>query len=207
MVLTTNEASNIIVLGIVISVLPISEQKAKLKLNIFEIKEDLWSIKLQDCREVDNYASRIDRKVIDYYLCAGHQPRTLMLPTPMEIQKIVAKISEHEHIFNLIHRIPRNNRWNAIRELVMDRNTTMTAMPDVIITKLVQKVAGIKRGNGLTPEAVLFAKRVAKPVKPVKAAKVKRGIREIIRETKIGKRRIGGNAFIASGEGISPNTA
>jgi len=40
-----------------------SAYKSKLKLNIFEIREDLWSIKLQDCGDVDNYPSRIDQKV------------------------------------------------------------------------------------------------------------------------------------------------
>jgi len=37
-----------------------SAYKSKLKLNIFEIREDLWSIKLQDWGDVDNYASRTD---------------------------------------------------------------------------------------------------------------------------------------------------
>jgi len=32
---------------------------SKLKFNIFEIGEDLGSIKLPDCRDVDNYASQI----------------------------------------------------------------------------------------------------------------------------------------------------
>jgi len=55
-------------------------------------------------------------------------------------------------------------------------------------------------------------RRVAKvvmAVKPIKAAEVQRGIREMIREIMrtIGKRRISGSAFIASGEGISPRTA
>jgi len=45
-----------------------SAYKSKLKLNIFEIREDLWSLKLKDCGDVDNYASRIDRKVKDYNL-------------------------------------------------------------------------------------------------------------------------------------------
>ena len=31
-----------------------SAYKSKLKLNIFEIKEELWSIKLQDCGDVNN---------------------------------------------------------------------------------------------------------------------------------------------------------
>jgi hypothetical protein len=48
-----------------------SAYKSKLKLNIIEIREDLWSMKLQDCGDVDNYTSRIDRKAKDYNLCAG----------------------------------------------------------------------------------------------------------------------------------------
>jgi len=31
-----------------------SAYKSKLKLNIFEIMEALWSIKVQDCRQIDN---------------------------------------------------------------------------------------------------------------------------------------------------------
>ena len=37
-----------------------SAYQSKLKFNIFEIRDDLWSIKLQDYGDVDNYASRID---------------------------------------------------------------------------------------------------------------------------------------------------
>jgi len=48
-----------------------SAYKSKLKLNIFEIREDLGSIKQQDCGDVDNYASQINRKVQEYNLCAG----------------------------------------------------------------------------------------------------------------------------------------
>jgi hypothetical protein len=48
-----------------------SAYKSKQKLNIFKIREDLWSIKLQDCGDVDNYASRIDRKFKYYNLFAG----------------------------------------------------------------------------------------------------------------------------------------
>jgi hypothetical protein len=42
-----------------------SAGKSKPKLNIFEIREDLWSIKLQDCGDVNNYASRIDQNIKD----------------------------------------------------------------------------------------------------------------------------------------------
>jgi len=50
-----------------------SSYKAKLKLNIFEIRDDLWSVKLQECSNVNNYASRINRKVKYYNLWAGQR--------------------------------------------------------------------------------------------------------------------------------------
>jgi hypothetical protein len=96
--------------------------KSKLKLNIFEIREDIWSIKLQDGRDVDNYASRIDRKVKDYNLCAGPPaPSTTDTATDTDSAKTIAKMSEQEHIFYLLRRIPRNNEWKVFRELMMDK--------------------------------------------------------------------------------------
>jgi len=44
----------------------------------------------------------------------------------------------------------------------MDKNATMTATPDEIVTKLVEKDAAIKRENGLAPEALPFAKKGGK---------------------------------------------
>jgi len=44
----------------------------------------------------------------------------------------------------------------------MHKNATITATPDEIVTKLVEKEAAIKRENGLAPEALLFAKKGGK---------------------------------------------
>jgi len=41
----------------------------------------------------------------------------------------------------------------------MDKNTAMTATPDEIVTKHVQKEAAIMRENGLGQEALLFVKK------------------------------------------------
>jgi len=134
--------------------------KSKLKLNIFEIGEDLWSIKLQDCGDVDNYVSQIDRKSKDYNLCAGPTtPSTTDTDADTHSGKTIAKMSEQEHIFYLLRGIPRNDKWKVIRELMMDKNATMTATPDEIVTKLVEKEAAIKRDKGLAPEALLFTKK------------------------------------------------
>jgi hypothetical protein len=85
-----------------------SAYKSKLKLNMFEIREDRWSIKLQDCGDVDNYASRIDRKVTEYNICAG--PSTTDTDaTDTDSAKTIAKMSEQEHIFYLLRGIARND--------------------------------------------------------------------------------------------------
>jgi hypothetical protein len=135
-----------------------SVYKPKLKLNIFEIREDLRSIKLQDCGNIDNYASRIEQTVKDYNLCT--RPSTSDMDTAdTDSAKTIAKLSEQEHIFYLLRGIPKNDEWTVFLELMMDKNATMTATPDEIVTKLVKNEAAIKRENGLAPEALLFAKK------------------------------------------------
>jgi hypothetical protein len=103
--------------------------------------------------------------------------------------KTIANMSEQEHIFYLLRRIPRNNEWKVILELMMDRNATMTATPNEIVTKLVEMEAAFKRENVLAPDALLFARRVTEvlmvvmvvlAVKPVKSEEVQRRIREMI---------------------------
>jgi len=136
-----------------------SAYKSKLKLNIIEIREDLWSIKLQDGRDVDNYALQIDRNVKNYNLCAG--PTTTDTDADANA-KTIAKMSEQEHISYLLRGIPSNDEWKVFPGLMMDKNATMTATPNEIVTKLVEKDAAIKRENGLAPQALLFAKKGGK---------------------------------------------
>jgi len=92
-----------------------SAYKTKLKLNIFEIREDLWSIKLQGCGDIDNYASPIDRNVKDHNLCAGPTtPSTTDTDADTDSAKTIAKMSNQEHIFYLLCGIPRNDEWKVI---------------------------------------------------------------------------------------------
>ena len=138
-----------------------SAYKSKLKLNIFEIGEDFWSIKLQDCGDVDSYALWTNLTVRDYHLCAG--PSTTDTDaTNMDSAKTISQMSEREHIFYLLRRIPNKDVWKVFLELMMDKNATMTTTPDEIVTKLIEMDAAIKRENGLAPEALLIAKKGGK---------------------------------------------
>jgi hypothetical protein len=130
-----------------------SAYKSKLKLKIFEIRQDIWSSRLEPCGDVDNYALRIDWKFKEYNLCPG--PSTTV--TDADTAKSNPKVSEQEHIFYLLRGIPRNDDWEVSQELMMDKHVTITATPHEIVTKLVEKETVMTRGNGCGPEALLFA--------------------------------------------------
>jgi len=99
--------------------MPASAYMSKLKLNILERREDLWSIKLQDYGEFNDYALLIDRKVEDYNLCTG--PKTSDTDaTNTDCAKTIAKMLEREHIFQLLRGIPMNGEWYAFLELMID---------------------------------------------------------------------------------------
>jgi len=141
-----------------------SAYKSMLKLNIFEIWEDLRGIKLQNSQDVDNHVSQIDRKVKDYNLCAG-QSTTVTDTAHTDTHanaNTIGKMSEQEHIFYLLCGIPRNNEWKVFLELKMEKNATVATTPNEIVTKLVKKEVAIKRENGLAPDALLFAKKGGK---------------------------------------------
>jgi hypothetical protein len=136
-----------------------SVYKSKLKLNIFEIREHLWSIKLQECRDVYNYASRIDRNVMDYNLGTGPSTTETDATDTDESTKSLAKMSEQEQIFYLLLGIPTHDKLKVFLELMMDTKATITPSPNEIVSNLIEKEAAIKRVNGLAPEALFFPKQ------------------------------------------------
>jgi hypothetical protein len=56
-------------------------------------------------------------------------------------------------IFYRLGGIPRNDKWNIFLELKMDKLATMTATPDEIVTKLIEKEAAFMTENGFAPES------------------------------------------------------
>jgi hypothetical protein len=54
---------------------------------------------------------------------------------------------------------------------MMNNTMMMTAMPDEIVTKLIEVDAAIKRVNGIAPEALLFAKKGSKGCKASKGGR------------------------------------
>jgi hypothetical protein len=135
-----------------------------------EIRDALWSIKLQDWGDVNNYASLIDPKVKDYNRCAVPST-TDSDATDTDSANIVAKMSEQEDFVYLLRGIPKNDKWKVFLELMMDKNATITTTHNELVTKLFEKEAAIKRENDLAPEALLFRKMGGKGGNGGKAGK------------------------------------
>ena len=125
-----------------------------MKFNVFQIREELLGLRLEDCDEVDTYALQINQKVNDYNL---HSEQS-----SSDVTKTLAKMTDEEHVFYLLRGIPRNDDWQFCLVLIMDMNTKATLTPDEIVIKLVEQEATIKRENRLGQEALLFAKGNAK---------------------------------------------
>ena len=73
--------------------------RTKLQLNIFDIREDLLNLRLEDCEGVDSYVLKIDEKVSAYNLCADSTETTA---TGGDDSDTIPKMSKQEHVFYLL---------------------------------------------------------------------------------------------------------
>jgi len=126
---------------------------AKLKFNVFQIREGSLGLRLKD-HDVDAYALQIDQKVKNYNLFSE--------PLSLNGTRTLAKMTPKEHVFHLLRSLPRNDNWQFFPELIIDKNAMATVMPDEMVIKLVEDQATIKRDKGLGQEALPFVKGNAK---------------------------------------------
>lgn len=91
---------------------------------------------LQNSGNVDNSTPLIDLKVKNYNLGPG--PSSIDADAAdTDTWQTIAKMSEQEDVFNIFCRSRKNDEWKAFMELMMGKNTTMTTIPNVIVTKLI----------------------------------------------------------------------
>jgi len=159
---------------------PESAYESMLKLNIFEIKEELWSIKLQDCGDIDTYTLHTNRENNDFNPCAERTATstasTNAADTDIDTNAMtITKMGEQEHILYIPRGIRQNDIWKVFFELMMDTNATMTAWLDEIVAKLIDKEAATMGEQGLAPEALLFPKNGGKGGKGGKGPKKDKG--------------------------------
>jgi len=88
----------------------VTAYKAKLKLNVFQIQEELLGIRLEDCDDVGSYALWIDQKVKDYNLCSESSTSS------SDATRTFAKMTDEVHAFYLLCGILRNEDWQFFYE-------------------------------------------------------------------------------------------
>ena len=130
--------------------------RTKLQLNIFDIREDLLNLRLEDCEGVDSYVSKIDEKVSAYNLCADSTETTA---TGGDDSDTIPKMSKQKHVFYLLRGVPRNDDWKVFLEILRNK-PDLHAKPEEVVTKLVAQEAAIKREKGMSADSdvLLFAK-------------------------------------------------
>ena len=130
--------------------------RTKLQLNIFDIREGLLNLRLEDCETVDSYVSKIDEKVSAYNLCADSTGTTA---TGGDDSDTIPKISKQEHVFYLLRGVPRNDDWKVFLEILRNR-PDIHAKPEEVVTKLAVQEAAIKREKGMSADSdvLLFTK-------------------------------------------------
>jgi len=72
---------------------PMMVYKATLEFNVFQMREELLGIRLEDCDDVDTYAVRIDRKFMDYTLWS--EPFT----SSSDTTRTLRKLTKQEDVF------------------------------------------------------------------------------------------------------------
>lgn len=111
----------------------------------------LLGLKLEDCRGVDSYVSKIDEKVSAYNLCADSTA------TGGDVSGAIPKKSRQEHVFYLLRGVPRKDDWNGFLE-ILGSKPDRHVKPDEVVTQLMVQEAAIEREMGMSTERQLFAK-------------------------------------------------
>ena len=136
--------------------------KKKLELNVFDIREDLYNMKLEGSGSMDSYAFAVNQKVNDYNLCASpgiKGPESTQAAAGTASMEAIPKMSQQEHVFYLLRGLPRNDDWKVFIEIMRDKDGTISMKPEEVVTKLLAQEAAIERDRGLSPETLLFAKK------------------------------------------------
>jgi len=97
------------------------DYKSKVKLNVWALHDEMSAVKLSNCENVQEYASKIQGYGNDFNLCAesstGTMPKT-------------------EHSYYVMQGIPKDDDWRFFTQLMWDKIDTLADKPEEIVTKI-----------------------------------------------------------------------
>jgi len=115
---------------------------SKVKLNVWALRDEMSAVRLSDCKNVQEYASKIQGYVNDVNLCA--ESSTGMMP-------------KSEHSYYLMQGIPKDDDWRCFTQLMYDKIDTLADKPEEIVTKMRTHKARLRQEHD-SEVAAMFSK-------------------------------------------------
>jgi hypothetical protein len=97
------------------------DYKSKVKLNVWALRDEMSAVKLRDCKNVQEYASKIQGYVNDFNLCAESSTGTM---------------PKSEHSYDLMQGILKDDDWRFFTQLMYHKIDTLADKPEEIETKM-----------------------------------------------------------------------
>jgi len=129
--------------------------KSKVKLNVWALRDEMSAVKLSNCENVQEYASKIQGYVNDFNLCAESSTGTM---------------PKSEHSYYLMQGIPKDDHWRFFTQLMYDKIDTLADKPEEIVTKMKAHEARLQKDDD-SEVAAMFSKLQTKSNKRRQARK------------------------------------
>jgi hypothetical protein len=97
------------------------DYKSKVKLNVWALHDEMSAVKLSDCKNVQEYASKIQGYVNDFNL---------------SVESSTSTMPKSEHSNYLMQGIPKDDDWRVFTQLMYDKIDTLADKPEEIVTKM-----------------------------------------------------------------------
>jgi len=127
------------------------DYKSKVKLNVWALRDEMSAVKLRDCENVQEYASKIQGHVNDFNLCADSSTGSGTMP-------------KSEHSYYLMQGIPKDDDWRFFTQLMYDKIDTLADKPEEIVTKMKAHEARLQKDDD-SEVAAMFSKTRTKSEK------------------------------------------
>jgi hypothetical protein len=120
------------------------DYKSQVKLNVWALRDEMSAVKLSNCENVQEYASKIQGHVNDFNLCADSSTGSGTMP-------------KSEHSYYLMQGVPKDDDWRFFTKLMYDKIDTLADKPEEIVTKMKAHKAQLQKDDD-SEVAAMFSK-------------------------------------------------
>jgi len=124
------------------------DYKSKVKLNVWALRDEMSALRLSDCENVQEYASKIPSYVNDFNLCADTDSSTGSGTMP-----------KSEHTYSLMKGVPKDDDWRFFTQLMYDKIDTLADKPEEVIVKMKAYKARLQKDDDLDAVAMFLKLR------------------------------------------------